>query len=62
MTDRPDGQGVDTPLTYREVVEILRLVKESARSGSMTLRTGDMVLEVTHAAGPSSPRKRGEDR
>ena len=43
-------------LTYRDVVEILRLVNESSRCESFELQLGDLSLSATRgAAAPTSP-------
>lgn len=47
MTTQSEDRGDDGRLTYREVVEILRLVEASAASGSFSLRTGDISVHVT---------------
>jgi hypothetical protein len=51
MTTETEDRAAERPLTYREVVEILRLVEASTSNGSLRLRTGDITLEVTRAPG-----------
>ena len=43
-------QGLTYPLTYRDVVEILQLVNESARFESLELQFGDLKLSVMRSA------------
>ncbi len=49
MTTQSEDRDDEDRLTYREVVEILRLVEASAASGSFSLRTGDISVHLTRA-------------
>jgi hypothetical protein len=49
MTTQSKDRDDDGRLTYREVVEILRLVEASAASGSFSLQTGNISVHLTRA-------------
>lgn len=57
---KPDAkrQEITYSLTYRDVVEILRLVNESSRCESLELQLGDLRLSATRAPSVSTPLAR----
>lgn len=56
----PKEQGLTYALTYKDVVEILRLINESSHCESLELEFGGLRLSATRAvaagAGPAAPR------
>lgn len=54
MSDQNE-QAVTYALTYRDVVEILRLVNESSHCESIELQLGDLRLSATRAAAALTP-------
>ena len=58
-----DDESIHHPLSYRDAVDILKLVKDSEHCASLDIRIGDMKLSLTRAgaadpapATPTAPR------
>lgn len=47
---------MDYPLTYRDVVDILTLIKSTHRCRSATIEVGDFKISITGQDGADSPR------
>lgn len=55
MTRKTDDDGAENALSYRDVVEILRLVEASAFCESLVLETRGIKIQLTRAAAADGP-------